>query len=203
MYSRCCLLPLFDRFSIKKLCCSIFLFCCSCFRILLVISMEKFKLKFKGIFSSIGCLRSREKPSVGITMDEGIQGQTVIKNDGSSDFWSSSAYEKDNSAAPSMRSVSSSGITMNSSSDLQSNSSSQINPHEFVNQGLIVWNQIRQQWGRNKRPESKTEDREPKISSNAAYEDLLGNNKPFPKPIPLREMINFLIDIWEQDGLYD
>lgn len=71
---------------------------------------------------------------------ERIRGQTVIKNDGSSDFWSSSAYEKDHSAARSMRSVSSSGITMNSSSDLQSSSSSQINSHEFVNQGKFVVN---------------------------------------------------------------
>ncbi|CAL5199143.1 unnamed protein product [Lathyrus oleraceus] len=208
MYSKCCLLSLFDRFCIKKLCCSIFLFCCSCFRILVIISMEKFKLKFKGIFSSIGCLRSREKPSVGISMDEGfegerIQGQIVTKNDGSSDFWSSSAYEKDHSAARSMRSVSSSGKTLNSSSDLQSASSSQINSHEFVNQGFIVWNKIRQQWGENKRSESKTENRESRISSNATYEDLLENNKPFPKPIPLREMINFLVDVWEQEGLYD
>ncbi|CAK8570018.1 unnamed protein product [Lathyrus sativus] len=208
MYSRCCLLSLFDRFSMKKLCCSVFLFCCSCFRILLVISMEKFKLKFKGIFSSIGCLRRREKPSVVISMDEGfngeiIQGQTVAKNDGSSDFWSSSAYEKDHSAARSTRSVSSSRITMNSSSDLQSSSNTQISPPEFVNQGLIVWNQIRQKWGENKITQSNIEDRESRISSNATYDDLLGNNKFFPQPIPLREMINFLVDIWEQEGLYD
>lgn len=78
-------------------------------------------------------------------MDEGfegerIQGQIVTKNDGSSDFWSSSTYEKDHSTARSMRSVSSSGKTMNSSSDLQSASSSQINSHEFVNQGKFVVN---------------------------------------------------------------
>ncbi|EMS50088.1 hypothetical protein TRIUR3_19400 [Triticum urartu] len=38
---------------------------------------------------------------------------------------------------------------------------------------------------------------------NAAYESLLGSNKPFPQPIPLHEMVDFLVDIWEQEGLYD
>uniref|UniRef100_A0A453EBK8 Gag1-like clamp domain-containing protein n=1 Tax=Aegilops tauschii subsp. strangulata TaxID=200361 RepID=A0A453EBK8_AEGTS len=40
-------------------------------------------------------------------------------------------------------------------------------------------------------------------SWNAAYESLLGSNKPFPQPIPLHEMVDFLVDIWEQEGLYD
>jgi len=40
-------------------------------------------------------------------------------------------------------------------------------------------------------------------SWNASYESLLGNNKPFPQPIPLAEMVDFLVDIWEQEGLYD
>lgn len=142
-------------------------------------------------------------------MDEGCKGeriecQTVTKDDdGSSDFWSSSTYEKDHSEARSRRSISSSGMTMNPSSDHQSSSSSKTSPPEFVNQGLIVWNQIRHQWGGNKRSESQTIVREPRISSDATYEDLLGNNKPFPQPIPLREMIYFLVDIWEQEGLYD
>ncbi|PNX75581.1 hypothetical protein L195_g031519 [Trifolium pratense] len=138
--------------------------------------MEKFKLKCKGIFSSIGCCRRREKPRAKVSMDEGckierIEGQTVTIDDGSSDFWSSSTYDKDHSEARSRRSASLSGITMNPSSD---------------HQRLIVWNQIRQQWGGNKRHESQTVVREPRISSDATYEDLLGNTKPFPQPIPLR-----------------
>ncbi|KAF3447117.1 hypothetical protein FNV43_RR12297 [Rhamnella rubrinervis] len=38
---------------------------------------------------------------------------------------------------------------------------------------------------------------------NATYESLLGTSKPFPQPIPLSEMIEFLVDVWEQDGLFD
>ncbi|WJX42773.1 hypothetical protein P8452_29966 [Trifolium repens] len=82
--------------------------------------------------------------------------------------------------------------------------SSSNNPSEFVNHGLILWNQTRQRWVGNKKPESRTQQlREPKLSWNATYESLLTSNKPFRQPIPLAEMVDFLVDIWEQDGLYD
>ncbi|OWM71030.1 hypothetical protein CDL15_Pgr002670 [Punica granatum] len=38
---------------------------------------------------------------------------------------------------------------------------------------------------------------------NATYEGLLGTNKPFPQPIPLSEMVDFLVDVWKQEGFYD
>lgn len=66
----------------------------------------------------------------------------------------------------------------------------------------------------------------------ASYDNLLGSNKLFPQPIPLnvsvlksnslalrenlggvivllatdakkQEMVDFLVEVWEQDGLYD
>lgn len=130
------------------------------------------------------------------------QDETVTKVDRSEHFWSSSTFELDHSAAQSQRSISSIG-TLNNPSDPQSTEGSQTGPPEFVNHGFLLWNQIRQQWVGNKRSESLSEIQEPRISSNATYDNLLGNNKPFPQPIPLREMIDFLVDIWEQDGLYD
>lgn len=77
------------------------------------------------------------------------------------------------------------------------------NPVEFVNHGLLQWNQTRQQWLAHRRPQKPTKVREPTISWNASYESLLGTNKPFSQPIPLSEMVDFLVDIWEQEGLYD
>ncbi|RRT63977.1 hypothetical protein BHE74_00013718 [Ensete ventricosum] len=75
---------------------------------------------------------------------------------------------------------------------------------EFVNHGLLLWNQTRQKWVGNKRPETQSQQvREPRLSWNATYDSLLGSNKPFPQPIPLAEMVDFLVDIWEQEGLYD
>jgi len=75
---------------------------------------------------------------------------------------------------------------------------------ELGNNGLVLWEQTRQEWTeiRSLRPKVK-QVREPVLSWNAAYESLLGSNKPFPQPIPLHEMVDFLVDIWEQEGLYD
>ncbi|GAU23157.1 hypothetical protein TSUD_306050 [Trifolium subterraneum] len=40
------------------------------------------------------------------------------------------------------------------------------------------------------------------LSWNATYETLLGTNKPFPRRIPLGEMVEFLVDIWELEGIW-
>lgn len=128
-----------------------------------------------------------DKPSNGLK----FQGERVTE-----DFWSSSTYEMD-SAALSQRSVSSISIP-NQSLDTHSN-----NPSEFVNRGLLLWNQTRQQWVGNKGSQRDKKAREPSLSWNATYESLLGTNKPFPQPIPLSEMVDFLLDVWEQEGLYD
>ncbi|KAL9244681.1 hypothetical protein vseg_018435 [Gypsophila vaccaria] len=91
-------------------------------------------------------------------------------------------------------------------------------PSEFVNHGLNLWNQTRHRWVGSKKQTSKGEQvRDPKISNNGfcivdsfwpcswntTYESLLGSNKPFSKPVPLAEMVDFLVDVWEQDGMYD
>ncbi|XP_061376454.1 uncharacterized protein LOC133318464 [Gastrolobium bilobum] len=155
-----------------------------------------------GVHGSRGCLGCCSEPPNKASKGLGTQeDQTVNKDNGSEDFWSSSTFEMDHSAAQSQRSISSTGIS-NNPSDPQSSADSQIGPPEFVNHGLLLWNQIRQQWVGNKRSKTQTGVREPKISSNVTYDNLLGNNKPFPQPIPLGEMIDFLVDIWDQEGLY-
>ncbi|KAF2303843.1 hypothetical protein GH714_023805 [Hevea brasiliensis] len=65
---------------------------------------------------------------------------------------------------------------------------------------LLLWMQTRQQWLANKRSPSRKQVREPAISWNATYDSLLGINKPFPRPVPLGEMVDFLVDVWEQEG---
>ncbi|KAJ4890005.1 Uncharacterized protein Rs2_29753 [Raphanus sativus] len=78
-------------------------------------------------------------------------------------------------------------------------------PPEFVNQGLLLWNQTRERWvGKERASNSPERNQGAKINWNAAsYDNLLGSNKLFPQPIPLNEMVDFLVEIWEQDGLYD
>ncbi|GLT43632.1 hypothetical protein SLA2020_175690 [Shorea laevis] len=130
---------------------------------------------------------------------EKVQHQRPKKSTISDDFWSTSAGEIDDSVFPSLPSISSISL----SNQPLDPSGSRSNQSEFVNQGLLLWNQTRQQWLASKRSEKQTELRESSISWNATYDNLLGTNKPFPRPIPLPDMVNFLVDVWEQEGLYD
>ncbi|KAH1252826.1 hypothetical protein GmHk_04G009689 [Glycine max] len=123
------------------------------------------------------------------------KGHATNKDNRSEDFWSSSAFEIDQSALQSQKSISSIGIP----SDPQSSADIQIDSSEYVNHGkysviliiiamyagLLLWNQMRRQWVGNRRHENKKQVGEPIISWNATYESLMGTNKPFPRPIPL------------------
>ena len=44
--------------------------------------------------------------------------------------------------------------------------------------------------------------RPPTIEPDAVYDDLLATTTPFAQPIPLPEMVDFLVDTWIEDGLY-
>nr|XP_023875695.1 uncharacterized protein LOC111988158 [Quercus suber] len=69
---------------------------------------------------------------------------------------------------------------------------------------LLLWNQTRLQWIGSSRPRNQTQQsQEPRLSWNASYENLLGTKQPFPHPMPLSEMVEFLVEVWEQEGLYD
>ncbi|KAF8095080.1 hypothetical protein N665_0341s0008 [Sinapis alba] len=108
----------------------------------------------------------------------------------------------DNITFPSQGSLSSSNQTFDSQSAARNLNA----PPEFVNQGLLLWNQTRERWVGGKGRDSNPPERKQgaKINWNAAsYDSLLGSNKLFPQPIPLNEMVDFLVEIWEQDGLYD
>ncbi|XP_025012507.1 uncharacterized protein LOC8259455 isoform X2 [Ricinus communis] len=170
-------------------------------------AMESLKGKCKAFFSSRGCFGCCIKPSTSITVDNSSKGlrnqeQTAKQLGISDDFWSTSAGEMDYSGVQSQRSVSSIS-TLNQPFDPYTNAGSTSNPSEFVNHGLLLWKQTRQQWLANKKSPNKTQVREPTLSWNATYENLLGTNKPFPRRIPLAEMVDFLVDVWEQEGLYD
>ncbi|KAM1247563.1 hypothetical protein ACFX2J_043484 [Malus domestica] len=191
MYSSCWFWSQTARCFEKKSCCSFVVFSSACFRAFVVVVMEKIHRKCKALFRSRGCLRCCSQPRLLIPVDEPsnglrIQGQSVRKNSISEDFWSTSTIEMENNAIQFQKSISS----ISTSNPLDSH-------------GLLLWNQTRNLWLANKQPQRQTQLREPRISWNATYESLLGTNKPFRQPIPLPEMIDFLVDIWEQDGLYD
>ncbi|XP_044471693.1 uncharacterized protein LOC123200545 isoform X2 [Mangifera indica] len=129
-----------------------------------------------------------------------IQGRTAKKHS-IDNFWSTSSGEIDNNSGLSrtMSSISASNQSLNPING----SCCTNNPSEFVNHGLLLWNQTRQQWLANKSSQNRKEVLEPTISWNASYESLLGTSKPFAQPVPLAEMVDFLVDVWEQEGLYD
>ncbi|XP_044471054.1 uncharacterized protein LOC123200034 isoform X2 [Mangifera indica] len=154
-----------------------------------------------------GCFGCCSKSTPIIAVDEPskglkIQGRTVKKPTISDDFWSSSTCDLENSAVQSQRSISS--ISINQTLNHCSGNNGTSSHSEFVNHGLLLWNQVRCQWIGNSKPKNETQHSwEPKSSWPATYESLLGTKNPFPGPIPLSEMVDFLVDVWEQEGLYD
>ncbi|XP_009758057.1 uncharacterized protein LOC107817598 isoform X1 [Nicotiana tabacum] len=169
--------------------------------------MEKLKETWRALINSRSCLGCCIKPPHVISVDrpskgQKVQGKHLRKRSSRDDFWSSSACEMENSAFPSQRSISSIS-TSNQGLDPHSSSSTTNNNAEFVNHGLILWSKTRQEWIGSRTPQKRTAAREPKLSFGASYETLLGTNKPFPQSIPLSEMVDFLVDVWEQEGLYD
>ncbi|KAL8502873.1 hypothetical protein ACS0TY_021844 [Phlomoides rotata] len=139
-----------------------------------------------------------DEPSKGLR----IQGQVVKKPSISDDFWSTSTCDLENSTLQSQRSYSSISISNQSLTQITGTSTA-TNHTEFVNHGLLLWNQSRAQWVGTKKSQTKGKVQEPVLSWNASYESLLGTSKRFPQPIPLSEMVDFLVDIWDQEGLYD
>ncbi|XP_052200545.1 uncharacterized protein LOC127806957 [Diospyros lotus] len=73
----------------------------------------------------------------------------------------------------------------------------------FVNHAAIAWQQNRREWIGSQSRRSRRMPKDPIISWSTTYEDLLCTNVPFPKPIPLPEMVDFLVDIWYDEGLYE
>lgn len=73
----------------------------------------------------------------------------------------------------------------------------------FINHAAIAWQERRREWVGDQSKRAHRPSREPIISWCTTYEDLLSTNQPFAQPIPLSEMVDFLVDIWHEEGLYD
>ncbi|CAN4112995.1 unnamed protein product [Withania somnifera] len=139
-----------------------------------------------------------DEPSKGLR----IQGKLVRKPSVSDDFWSTSTCEMEISTVQSRRSMSSISIS-NQSLSQSSGTGNAGNNNDFVNHGYLHWNQTRLQWLTSKNPKNQRVAEEPMLNWNVSYESLFGTSKHFPQPIPLSDMVDFLADIWEHEGLYD
>ncbi|XP_022842674.1 uncharacterized protein LOC111366199 [Olea europaea var. sylvestris] len=73
----------------------------------------------------------------------------------------------------------------------------------FVNHAAIAWQESRRKWIGDISQRSERMPKDPIISWSMTYEDVLSTNDPFSEPIPLSEMVDFLVDIWQDEGLFD
>ncbi|XP_059289028.1 uncharacterized protein LOC132042524 isoform X2 [Lycium ferocissimum] len=76
-------------------------------------------------------------------------------------------------------------------------------PPVFVNHAAIAWHENRRTWVGDVSSRSDRMPKDPIISWSTTYEDLLSTTEPFSEPIPLTEMVDFLVDIWHDEGLFD
>ncbi|KAL6563184.1 hypothetical protein OROHE_005771 [Orobanche hederae] len=156
---------------------------------------------------SSGCLGCDNRPQLMSSLDKPLKTQNIddawkdSKPIVCEDFWATSTCEMDNNLLQSCGSISLTSTLTQTHDALGAGCSTK--PSEFVNHGLIQWDQSRSKWIGNKKTFSRAKQRhEPNLSWDATYDSLLSSNKPFRKPIPLAEMVDFLVDIWEQEGMY-
>ncbi|KAK4252959.1 hypothetical protein QN277_010806 [Acacia crassicarpa] len=77
------------------------------------------------------------------------------------------------------------------------------NTSSFVNHAAIAWQEERRKWVGDKSQHLPRLAKDPVISWSTSYEELLSTNEPFAESIPLSEMVDFLVDIWHDDGHFD
>ncbi|XP_078441928.1 zinc finger protein [Wolffia australiana] len=75
--------------------------------------------------------------------------------------------------------------------------------NHFINHAEIAWHEGRKQWIGDRTKRQNKVNKEPVISWSMTYEDLLLTNQHFHRRIPLAEMVDFLVDVWHEHGLYD
>ncbi|KAL0028680.1 hypothetical protein WJX79_010244 [Trebouxia sp. C0005] len=68
--------------------------------------------------------------------------------------------------------------------------------------GQELWQQQRTKWVGNSTGSSRPASR-PVISPDSTYDTLLLTTRPFAVQIPLAEMVDFLQEVWAEEGLYD
>ncbi|CAM8886953.1 hypothetical protein QQ045_027192 [Rhodiola kirilowii] len=88
--------------------------------------------------------------------------------------------------------------------EVQSCTNRDASANVFVNRAEMAWNETRKQWvGEKSHKRRQRVPEDPIISWSTTYEELLWTGNVFDKAIPLSEMVDFLVDIWQDEGLYD
>ncbi|KAJ7514198.1 hypothetical protein O6H91_23G032600 [Diphasiastrum complanatum] len=156
------------------------------------------------MYGSSNCVGDFSKPSPTTTIDKSKK-QNALKRGAyghpppQKEWWSSSDMENNLNSRSSRLSTSSVGNQEHRGNNHNPNPSTS----SFVNHALNLWNEQRREWVGDRSNRQLQQRREPVISWSATYDELLGTSRPFSERIPLAEMIDFLVDVWEQEGLYD
>ncbi|KAL4029249.1 hypothetical protein IC575_012476 [Cucumis melo] len=120
----------------------------------------------------------------------------------SEDFWSTSTCDLDELLT--LQSRQNSFIsTTNHNSNHGGVIDNLSNHSDFVNHGFVLWTQTRLRWVGNCVPAKRT--KKSHITGLSWYmtkELLLETRKPYHRRIPLSEMVDFLVEEWEEEGLY-
>ncbi|KAG6426034.1 hypothetical protein SASPL_110247 [Salvia splendens] len=89
---------------------------------------------------------------------------------------------------------------------------------EYVNPGLRLWNETREKWVADKKIVTRSHflhmlklrsicmDTKLHLCSATTCKDmqrLLNSPEPFPTPVPLGEMVDFLVNVWDDEGMYE
>jgi len=144
---------------------------------------------------SSGNLAKLSKDSRGADQGEGAPLNKALETSSSNDM--------ENNGNNTRQQRTSSSISANNHIQETPSTSDSNTSNPFVNHALNLWTERRREWvGTRERPRP-VQHREPVISWSTTYEDLLATSRPFPQPIPLPEMVDFLVDVWEQEGLYE
>ncbi|XP_057983006.1 uncharacterized protein LOC131167940 [Malania oleifera] len=85
----------------------------------------------------------------------------------------------------------------------EKNSSVKVTDSIFVNHAEMAWHERRKQWVGDQSLKSQRMSKDPIMSWTMTYEDLLSSTEPFHQPIPLAEMVDFLVDIWYEERFFD
>ena len=100
-------------------------------------------------------------------------------------------------------------IIMSNSNKAESKAESRADSNEFLNTGLMRWEQRRAEWLKGKDARARGKRPTEVIYKSVDVEDTIeriyspsGNGK-LAEPLPLGQIIDILIDFWEADGLYD
>ncbi|XP_074273968.1 uncharacterized protein LOC141597409 [Silene latifolia] len=129
-------------------------------------------------------------------IEQHCQGQFGCAHGFSESFWSSSTGDLAYAFSVSQRSISSlSTLNLSFHSDMISGRTNSRN--DYVNHGLRLWNQTRLWWVGGIKSSNEV-----RLAQEQAI-SLLSSKERFRRPIPLSEMVDYLVEGWEQEGFYD